>query len=410
MDGAVIARRRDVRVIGLIGFGHFFSHFYQLALAPLFIMIHNDMGFSFTELGVLIGAFYAASAFFQPPAGFLIDRFGARYALLGGLTVMALSFIGYGFLPSYPVMFALAVLSGTGNSVFHPADYSILSATVDESRMGRAFSAHNFLGFIGYAAAPLLMVAIANQWGWRSAVIAAGVAGLVAVLVLASGSGDFRDSTHAQEEQREPDTHESFLGGIKLLLQAPVLLCFLFFALVAMGQIGLQNFSPTILISNFKFPEEMANGVITALLLGVPIGIIAGGYLADNSTRHDEIIATCFGLAATLVLVAGFAPLSDWGVMIAYWLAGMTYGTAFPSRDVVVRSIAPRTGTGKVFGFVYAGLDTGSAVTPVVFGWLVDHDLPLGMFVCVAGLWFLGATVVITTGRITHGRRAAQAG
>ena len=99
MDGAAIALRRDVRVISLIGFGHFFSHFYQLALAPLFIMIHNEMGFSFTELGILIGVFYAASAFFQPPAGFLIDRFGARLALLGGLAVMAISFIGYGIRP-----------------------------------------------------------------------------------------------------------------------------------------------------------------------------------------------------------------------------------------------------------------------------------------------------------------------
>lgn len=410
MDGAAIALRRDVRVIGLIGFGHFFSHFYQLALAPLFIMIHKEMGFSYTELGTLIGVFYAASAIFQPPAGFLIDRFGARLALLGGLTVMAISFIGYGFLPSYPVMIALSFLSGFGNSVFHPADYSILSATVHESRMGRAFSAHNFCGFIGYAVAPLLIYAIAEEWGWRNALIAAGIAGLIAVLALASGSGDFRDSTHERKER--PDDigdHQSFTVGIRLLLRAPVLLCFLFFAMVAMGQIGLQNFSPTILISNFDFAEKMANSVITALLLGVPVGIIAGGYIADNTSRHEPIIAVCFGLAALLVLSAGFAPLSNWGVLIAYGMAGVAYGTAFPSRDVVVRSVAPRTGTGKVFGFVYSGLDTGSAVTPVIFGWLVDHDLPYGMFLCVAGLWFLGAIVVISTGRITNPRQPAAA-
>jgi MFS transporter, FSR family, fosmidomycin resistance protein len=409
MDGAAIALRRDVRVISLIGFGHFFSHFYQLALAPLFIMIHNEMGFSFTELGILIGVFYAASAFFQPPAGFLIDRFGARLALLGGLAVMAISFIGYGFLPSYPVMVALSLLSGLGNSVFHPADYSILSATVKESRIGWAFSAHNLFGFLGYASAPLLMVWVAHEWGWRSAVISAGIAGLIAVVALAAGSGDFRDSTHERKDLAENTGHDSFGDGIHLLLQAPVLLCFLFFALVAMGQIGLQNFSPTILASNFKFDQGMANGVITALLLGVPIGIIAGGYIANNTTRHDAIIAICFGLAAGMVLVAGFAPLSIWGVLAAYCVAGMAYGTAFPSRDVVVRSIAPRTGTGKVFGFVYAGLDTGSAVTPVVFGWLVDHDLPLGMFICVAGLWLTGAVVVIVTGRVTSGQRTASA-
>lgn len=401
MDGAAIALRRDVRVIGLIGFGHFFSHFYQLALAPLFIMIHNDMGFSFTELGILVGVFYAASAFFQPPAGFLIDRFGARLALLGGFTLMALSLIGYGLLPNYPVMVALSLMSGIGNSVFHPADYSILSATVEESRIGRAFSAHNFLGFIGYAAAPLLMVAVAGEWGWRTAVTSAGIVGLIAMLVLAAGSRDFRDSTHERKDLAEDIGHDSFRDGIRMLLRAPVLLCFLFFALVAMGQIGLQNFSPTVLISNFNFATALANGAITALLLGVPVGIIAGGYIADKVPRHEAVIAAAFSLAALMVLVIGFTNLPSWGVVTAYLCTGMFYGTAFPSRDVLVRAVAPRTGTGKVFGFVYAGLDTGSAITPIVFGWLVDHDLPLGMFACVAGLWILGTIVVIVTGRIT---------
>ncbi len=405
MSTAAATLGRDVKIISLIGFAHFFSHFFQLALAPLFIMIHVDRGFSYTSLGLLIGLFYAASAFFQPPTGFLVDRFGARKVLFAGLGLMSLAMVGYGALPYYPVMAVLAVVSGIGNSVFHPADYSVLSATIDDSRVGRAFSAHNFLGFIGYAAAPLVMVAAGGMWGWRAAVIGAGLIGLIALVILVAGSGAFRDSA---DVRRDSDTkQEGFGESISILFTAPILLCFLFFLMVAMGQIGLQNFSPTILIDRFDFSETLANGAVTAMLVGVPIGILIGGIVADRlEHRHDAAIALSFGMASVFVLIAGFAGLPNAGMTAAYFVAGVTYGIAFPSRDVVVRGIAPATGTGKVFGFVYAGLDTGSAVTPIMFGWLVDNGLPLGMFLVVAGLWAGAVLVVLATGRAARLSRA----
>lgn len=400
MDAAVattIMLRRDVKVIGLVGFAHMFSHVFQLALAPLFVMIRADTGFSFTALGVLVGLFYFASAAFQTPAGFLVDRFGARRVLFGGLGLMCLTIIGYGLIPWYPAMAILAVLSGIGNSVFHPADYSILSATVSEGRIGRAFSMHNFFGFIGFGSAPFLMIGMGDAWGWQTALIVAGVAGLIALFLVMAGSGDFRDSTDERREARQE--HGTLGEGISLLVKAPILLCFSFFMLIAMGQIGLQTFSPTVLTNHFEFAKWIANGAVSALLFGVPVGILIGGVIADRTDRHDGTIAVSFVVAALMILTAGFGGLPAEGVIAAYALSGIAYGVAFPSRDVLVRSIAPRGGTGKVFGFVYSGLDVGSTVTPILFGWFVDRGMPLAMFLCVAGLWVVSITVVLATGR-----------
>lgn len=406
MNAAVLELRRDVRVIGLIGFVHAFSHFFQLALAPLFPLIHAERGYSYTELGLLMGLFYIASASFQPPAGFLVDRFGAKKVLMGGLGVMCLAMITYGALPYYPVMVVTAIVAGIGNSIFHPCDYSILSATVSDGRVGRAFGMHNFLGYIGFAAAPLTMLALGEAWGWRTALIVVGLAGIAGLALLAYGGGEFRDSTH--ERADSGDRPETVASGISTLLRAPILLSFVFFALVAMGQVGLQTFSPTVLLSAFDFPLVISNGAVTALLVGVPLGILAGGIVADRVRRPDATAAICYGLAVLGMLIAGFAGLSREGMIAAYFLSGLAYGTGFPSRDMIVREIAPRGGTGKVFGFVYSGLDLGSALTPILFGWFVDRGMPLGMFACVAVIWGLAVVVILATGRVT-GRPAGAA-
>ena len=77
--------RRDVRVIGLIGVAHSLSHFFQLALPPLFPLLRAEFDVSWTLLGLLVGVFYGASGVTQFAAGFAVDRFGARPVLLGGL-------------------------------------------------------------------------------------------------------------------------------------------------------------------------------------------------------------------------------------------------------------------------------------------------------------------------------------
>jgi len=399
--------RLDRRVTTLIGLSHGVSHFYQLALPPLFVLINAAEGISFTQLGLLTGAFYLTSALCQPPSGFLVDKFGARVILLSGLGVMAASTALIGLLPYYPLMFALSILAGAGNSVFHPCDYSIMNATISEKRIARAFSFHMFGGYLGYAVAPLTMTAIGTHAGWRVAIVLAGIVGLVVFARLWGGSRDFRDSS---DERREMGAAGETLGvSIRGLLTVPVILCWIFFLLVAMGQIGLQTFAPTLLNDIYGFDLETGGAFVTVMLFAVTIGVLVGGFFADHFQNPDRVVLFGYASAALVIVVLWRFELTVMEHYIAFAAIGFLYGVVFPSRELLVRAATPKGASGRVFGFVYSGMDFGSTMTPILFGWFVDTGIPRAAFLCVALLWVASVAVIALSNRAPR-RRSTVAG
>ena len=127
----------DLRITSVVGAAHFTSHFYQLVLPPLFPLMRESLGVNYTELGLLMSMFFAGSGLFQVLAGFVVDRVGAHVVLPAGMALLAGSILLMGFAPSLWMLFALALLAGIGNSVYHPADYSILTGRITPSRMAR---------------------------------------------------------------------------------------------------------------------------------------------------------------------------------------------------------------------------------------------------------------------------------
>ncbi|MEO8346621.1 MAG: MFS transporter, partial [Betaproteobacteria bacterium] len=215
--------RRDVRIIGLVGTAHAFSHFFQLALPPLFPLLRMEFDVSWTALGLLVGTFYAASAVTQFVAGFVVDRAGARPVLLSGLALLAIGTILASLAPGAWWLFPISALMGVGNGVFHPADFAILNANVAPKRLGYAYSTHGIGGNLGYALSPIVSFTLAAAYGWRVALAVMGVAGLIALGVLAS-------QRHLLTSHKSPDSHTHNLrGSMKLFRQPAIVLCFGYF-------------------------------------------------------------------------------------------------------------------------------------------------------------------------------------
>jgi MFS family permease len=393
---AALPARHDLKVMSLIGIGHFFSHFYILLLPPLFPLLKGEFGVDYVQLGFAIALLNGVTALTQAPVGFLVDRFGARGILIAGLALFSLSIGLVGVWPSYPVLLLLMVLAGLGNSVFHPADYAILSAAVDTRRMGRAFSIHTFGGYAGFAAAPPVIVALAAAFGWRLALLLAGVAGLVVSAVMLANSGVLRGDTDAL---RRRSASSAAGAGWKLLLSPPILMALLFFVMLAFSLGGYTSFSVAALEAIYHVDLGAATVPLTVYLTASTLGVLLGGWIADRTRQHHQVVAGCFLLVA---LFSAAVPLLKPPILLVSLLfagAGLFSGMVAPSRDMMVRAVTPPGSSGKVFGFVTTGFSIGGIAGPLLFGLVLDLGDPGNLFWTIAGLSLLTLVIVLAGGR-----------
>ena len=386
--------RRDVRIIGLVGAAHAFSHFFQLALAPLFPLLRAEFDVSWTTLGMLVGIFYAASALTQLSAGFAVDRAGARPVLLSGLALLACGTLLASLAPGVGWLFPIVAAMGAGNGVFHPADFAILNANVAPRRLGYAYSAHGIGGNLGYAISPIVSFGIASLYGWRVALATMGAMGLVALGVLAS-------QRRLLTSHRAGDAKASSLRAtLRMFTQPAIVLCFCYFAAQTTASVGLQNFLPAALNAGFAVPLGLATSAVTAYLLGSTAGIAAGGYVATRTARHDRIAATGLLVAASLMVLVASGSVPMAAIIPLFVVAGVALGSTGPSRDLIVRNATPKGASGRVYGFVYSGLDLGATLGPIWFGLMLDRDLPRQLFLVVSVL------LVVAMGTVLHVRRS----
>jgi MFS family permease len=393
--------RRDAEVISLVGFAHGTSHFFHLLLPPLFPWLMSAFGLSFTRAGALMTAFYLTSGMGQAAAGFLVDRLGARRVLVGGMGLFALAATTLGLAHGYGTLVAAAVLAGLGNSVLHPADFTLLNRRVSPARLGPAFSAHALSGNIGWAAAPLFMTGIAANAGWRTAAFAAAAVALLPLLLLALRGGALSDAVpaHAPAGPAAPAPPAS---PFAFLAVAAVWLCFLFFLVSTMAFGALQNFAPPVFEHTYGLTLRAATSALTAYLLGSAAGIVAGGIAAARRPDHDRLIAVALVAAAVVALGLATGSAPAWAVVPAMAFIGFCTGSATPSRDLLVRkaalSRAGKAAFGRIYGFVYSGLDLGLAVSPLLFGRLLDHGLFRPVLLGVAVLQGLAVVAALAVG------------
>lgn len=364
------ATGRDTRIIALIGTGHFLSHFYMLCLPPLFLLWRDEFGVSFAELGLAVALMSGTTALLQTPVGFLVDKHGARPFLVGGTLLMALSISAMAAAPGFWAIWLLAILSGIGNSVIHPADYAILAGSIDKSRMGRAFALHTFTGNLGFALAPPVIALLAAAMGWRSALLLVGLLGVPVVAAILVQSRILRDQAKPRKTGDEPT-------GREILLSRPILLFFGFFLLSAMAGSGMQAFVITVLGKLWGTPVAVASMVLTGYMVGATGGTLVGGWVVDRTQRNlIGFVVVLTGAAIAMILALGLLPLPEIVLPAVGLLAGLATGASRTPRDVMLKDASPPGQIGKVFGFVSSGLPLGGAITPVPLGLLIDMGHP----------------------------------
>ena len=397
-----VSLRQDAHVIGLVGIAHLVSHFSQLLLAPLFPWLKDDFGVGYAELGFLMTLFFVTSCAVQAASGFVVDRFGPRPVLFGGLALLGLAAFGYAASTQYWMLAAFAIVAGVGNGVFHPVDYTLLNRKVSAARLGHGYSVHGITGSLGWAVAPAMLVPITIATSWRTALVCAGVFAFAVLALLIVNRGKLELPVTAPAKPGAGAADSSF-GFLRI---PAVWMCFGFFFFYAVVLGIVQVFAPGAARELHAVPVAQAALCLTVYMVCSALAMVAGGFLVTDPTRCEKLVALGFGFAACMALALGLAHPPAWMVPVLFGLMGLGAGIAGPSRDMIVKRATPANASGRVYGVVYSGLDIGQAIAPLIFGTLMDQHQYRSIFI---GLAVVQAVMIASAFNVGRVRRTALA-
>lgn len=405
--------RQDARTIGLVGLAHGSSHFFHLLLPPLFPWLIADFGTSYSQLGGMVSLFFIVSGVGQMLSGFLVDKVGAQRVLFAALSSFVVAGLMAASAQNYGMLLAASFFAGLGNAPFHPVDFTILNKRVTPKNIGHAFSVHGISGNIGWAMAPVFMMGITTWSGsWRIACVC-GALFAATVLLTMWINRQWLDDKAFDAPAQTAKAHAAAVSSespFAYLKLTAVWMCFAFFFFSTVALSAIQNFASTILHLMYGLPLTQTALVVTGFMLCGAVGMVGGGFLAQRTQRLEKIIAIFLLLAAACLALVATGWLPGTLALIVASVAGFGHGLAGPSRDMLIKRATPSGATGRVYGTVYSGLDTGFAVAAPIFGWMMDKQLHSQVFFGAALALAFSVLAASAVGvQLHHKRMAAQA-
>ena len=376
LDAAVT---RDARVIALVCVPHMLSHAYFLVVPTLIPVLTVALALSYTDFGLALTVFGLAAGLGQIPVGFLVDRMGGRVLLILGMAVQGAAIASIGLVDAYWQLLACMGVAGLAHTVYHPADYAILTATVEPRRLGRAYGIHTFTGNVGFAIAPVFMVTVSELWHWRAAFLAIGAIGVLVAVALFL----YRDLLREDRRSGTATGAKAPVGtkaGLRFLLSAPILMCFAFFVFQMAGAGGLRAFAVAALDRLFQTPLAEVNAALFGLVVGSAVGSLVGADYADRVGPRIGTAAMTLGPAALLIVLAGTVPMPFLLLTATLAAIGFALGFLMPSRDLLLRSVTPDGAMGRAMGFASSGANLAAGTVPFLLGWALDNFDPRWIF------------------------------
>ena len=178
MRGSPKSRARNT--LAFASATHVWSDLFFAITVPLLPLIQSDpqLLLSYTQAGLLRSVPSGASAVLQVPAGYLGERVGEFWMLVGGNFWVAAGLVGMAAASTFPLLLGAALVGGLGGGTQHPLATSMVSRSHDARGRSTAVGTVNFAGDLGKLAAPALSLLLVARYGWRGTLYAIGFAGL----------------------------------------------------------------------------------------------------------------------------------------------------------------------------------------------------------------------------------------
>lgn len=383
---------RPFREVWLITLGHALTHWYPATFYLLLPIIGNELGLSFSQIGLIMTCQYVAGAVTNVPGGVLVDTVGRK----GLLMALSLFWVGFpylviGFVHSYGLLLLCVMAVGAGNSLWHPTAIPTLAHRFP-ARKGLVLSLHGMGANAGDAIAPLVVGVLLTVFTWRQVVVMNVVPGLLVALLLLVflGSMHLRPGGKPRAGNAEPagQSLADYGRGLRELMRnRSLVLLSTGGAFRSMTQNTLLVFLPLFLARELGYSPVLIGACLFALQAAGFAAAPVAGHLSDRVGRRSVVTAS-MAMTAVVLLAMAFAGKSPWFVVLVAVLGFFLYALR-PVLQAWLLETTPRNMGGSSIGVLFGAQSLGSAVGPLIGGLIADR------FGLGATFYFLAGTIVM---------------
>ena len=368
-----------------------YAHRGALSIAAPFMM--KDLGLRPATMGVLLSAFFWLYAFMQVPAGWIVDRFGVKWAYAGGFAFWSMASALTGFAQGAMSLIGLRLALGVGQSVAFPASASAVSRSFRDRERGLVTAGYLSGVRIGQAIVGAIGAAMIARYGYRGFFL---IISVTALLWLIPWMAFWRRSHQVLSNPRSPAAvpraYFSFRDGVILLRHRTVLGIFLGYFAYDYVWFVYVTWLPSYLIVGRKFSTAEMGFYSSVPYLMMMVVILMSGALSDyviRRGRSERAVRKWFiavgMLVACLIVPAGFVE----DRVTSVWLltaALMGIGIASPNTWTLTQAVCARPIVGTVSGIQNFGGNLGGIVAPALTGYTVSSSGSFGVPFVVCGV------------------------
>jgi len=337
-----------VRTLWLSGILHGFTHLYQIALVPLYLLIQADFHLASEGEATLLVSVMGI-AYFLPsyPMGVLADRVSRKKLLALGLALNGLGFIGLAFAPNYASAVFWVAVAGLGGSFYHPAATALVAGLYPKGT-GRALGLVAIGASLGYFISPIYTgwrAEVAHNW--RAPVLELGVFGLVY-------SGVFY---WLAEEERGPATMVKIVIPTLKIFPTRALWGFFlaagfFFSLRDFAGSAMSSLGSLFLQQAHGFNPKTTGLILSGIFLASAVSNPLFGRLSDGGRIRWTIVSLSFALAMIFL----FPRVPKRWMFVELMAYGFFFLASYPVVEAALMESVPDAVRGRVYGlFITTG-------------------------------------------------------
>ncbi|MEP6536847.1 MAG: MFS transporter [Bryobacteraceae bacterium] len=367
-------------------------------LSVVAVPLMKDFGISTVSIGTLLSAFFWTYTLLQIPVGFVVDRFGLKWAYAIAFLIWSLASAAVGVATSFGQILAFRMLLGVGESVAQPASLAFIRQNFEEDKQGLPSAIYLAGMMIGPAAGAFLGAALVQTLGWRELFIYTGLGGLVWLIPWV---------WLAPAQSAIPKPVQSHRPAVpinwRLLLGNPT---FWGVTLAAFFYSYFWYFCLTWLPSYLVMAHGLSflkMGTYTALpLLGMAVVSVIAGRAADRliaGGRQALLVRRAFVLAgfaagSSLLLLLAVHSVSAVFIVLVCSLLGL--GLASANYWAMTQTISPANVIGRVIGYQNTIANLAGICAPILTGYLVGESKDFRMAIAFAGVSLLIAIAALS--------------